>query len=170
MATASPTSTDGDFCCGLRATQACLCFGGASGVQTCADDGQRYTRCICAAPPPAARPVVVEREVPAAPAAPPPPPPGSVSAEEFRDMLASVSEGVLDDDKVQRVRDLLRGGRRFTCEQSTTLMRQPSLDDARVEIGAMHYPRLVDRQNFYLMTRTFILPSSADDLRQRFGQ
>jgi hypothetical protein len=59
-------------------TQACLCVGGTSGVQSCASSGMAYEACVCAAPalpPPAPAP-------PPATPAPPPPQESSVCAGE----------------------------------------------------------------------------------------
>ncbi len=98
-----------------------------------------------------------------------PPANGTVSSDEFRQLQQSLDEVALDDDKVARVRDFLVGGRRFTCAQVAALMRNVALDDAKVEIGALLWPRVVDRENVYQVTRAFLMPSAAAQFRERVG-
>jgi hypothetical protein len=49
-------------------------------------------------------------------------------------------------------------------------MRGALMDSARVEIGVLLYPRLVDSENYYLLTQAFLMPSSAGELRSRTGR
>mgnify|MGYP003597250356 CR=1 FL=1 len=111
--------------CVPGSTQTCHCVGGTTGVQACAASGMAYEPCACAAPtpPPAAAPIP-----PPAPSAPPAPRgPAPVSDEEFERMRSAVSNAVLDNNKAEVVRDLVRDGtRRVTCEQAATLIRTPT--------------------------------------------
>ena len=127
-----------------------------------------------------------------------PPANGAVSSDEFRQLQQSLDEVALDDSRLgvqvagdcrgkrtgaaddgarslryglraQRVRDCLVGGRRFTRAQVAALMRSVALDDAKVEIGALLWPRVVDRENAYQVTRAFLMPSGAAPFRERVG-
>lgn len=94
--------------------------------------------------------------------------PVAVSSAEFGRIFGAVRVALMDEQKVSIVQDLVRGGtRHFTCEQAAALMRLSSLDFGRTDMGVALYPYLVDPENFYLLTQTYLLPSSADDLRRR---
>ena len=127
----------------------------------------------CLSQPPGVDDVCGPAPVVQAPPPPPPPPPtaGPVSAAEFAQLQDAVRRALMDDDKVGVVRDILRGAhRRFTCDQAATLMRGALMDSARIEIGVLLYPRLVDSENFYLLTQAFLMPSAAGELRARTGR
>lgn len=104
-----------------------------------------------------------------------PPPPvtdahAPVSSEEFGRIRGALGSVFMDQDKLGVVRDFLVGGaRRFTCEQAATLMRSATFDDGRIDIGAALWPRVVDRENVYLLTQAFTLQASATMFRARIG-
>lgn len=105
-----------------------------------------------------------------------PPPPGYgqqggvIAPDRFAKLLNQVRGAAFQDAQLNLVRDAQAGNTFFTCQQIAALMGAVSFDSAKVEIGALLFPRAVDPQNFSDLTAALTFESYRQQLRQRVGR
>lgn len=92
--------------------------------------------------------------------------PVAVSPEEFSRIRSAVAAESFSDDQLAVLRSASQG-RRFTSAQVSTLMRQFSFSDDRIEAAVMLYPRVADPQNWYTVYDALTFSSDKEELRKR---
>ncbi len=191
---APPPSAPPPAGCVPGSTQACLCIGGASGVQACNALGRGFDPCVCMPSPPSAPlpiqptpPVCVPGSTQAClcvggtsgvqacnaagrgydPCVCSPPPPAAATPEQFERVASAVRAAFLDDDKLNAFDQATQGSLlRFNCAQAVTLMRNILLDDGRLRLATRIWSRIVDPENINELVHAFQLSVNGDTFRR----
>ena len=103
----------------------------------------------------------------AAPAAPPAvqPAPPPMTRAAFATLLMQLQRRSFGDEQLGLLRDALRRGHYFTCEQAGQLMRASALSDDQVKIAAALYPQIIDPENFSQLVSMLSRESDRQKLR-----
>jgi len=99
------------------------------------------------------------------PTPPVPPAPMCMSHMEFIQLKSSIENKSFESSKLQIAKQAL-GYNNFSSVQIADLMRSFDFETTKLDFAKCAYPKVIDKQNFYLVNNAFTFESSIQDLNQ----
>lgn len=89
-----------------------------------------------------------------------------MSANMFETLYTKVRNEPFDSDKLNLIQTAVIGGAYFTCDQCKRLMSIYSFDKDKIKVFKLLYPRIVDRENMFLVMDALTFSSSKNEISQ----
>lgn len=102
---------------------------------------------------------------PVPPVPPVPPAPACISHMEFIQLKSSIENKSFESSKLQIAKQAL-AYHNFSSAQVADLMSVFDFETTKLDFAKSAYPKIVDRQNFYLVNNAFAFESSIQDMNQ----